>query len=367
MKSFHAILFLMTSAVVAQQTTVTHAPFGKLAHQGTAEIFTITSPDVEMRVTSYGARVVSLATKDRDGKMGGIVLGYDNVDDYVKDTTTYFGSVPGRYANRIAKGKFTLDGQSYQLPINNPPNSLHGGTDGFASRNWQGKPVVDGVEFTLVSPNGDQGYPGKLTAHVRYLLRGNTLRIEYSAITDAPTVVNLTNHAYFNLAGDGHGTILDQRLTIDADKYTPIDPTSIPLGPLAPVEGTPFDFRTPHTIGSRINDDNQQLKNGSGYDHNFVLRGKWGDLRPAARVYDPSTGRALSISTTEPGVQFYSGNFLNGTLPNRNGGKYEKHAGLCLETQHFPDSPNEPSYPTTVLKPGDMYRSITTWTFTTEK
>jgi len=367
MKLLHAILFLMTSAAVAQQTTVTHAPFGKLPQQGAVEIFTITSPDIEMRVTTYGARVVSLATRDRGGKMGGVVLGYDDVDDYVKDTKTYFGSVPGRYANRIARGKFTLDGKTYQLPINNPPNSLHGGTDGFASRNWQGKAIVDGVELTLTSPNGDQGYPGKLQAHVRYIVHGNVVRIEYGATTDAPTIINLTNHAYFNLAGDGHGTILNQRLTLDADKYTPIDPGSIPLGPLAPVEGTPFDFRTPHTVGSRINADNEQIKNGSGYDHNFVVRGKSGDLRPAARVYDPTSGRVLRVDTTEPGVQFYSGNFLDGTLPSRNGGKYEKNAGLCLETQHFPDSPNEPSYPNTELKPGDMYRSITTWTFTTEK
>lgn len=366
MKLFHAILFLMTSAAVAQ-TTVTHASFGNLPHQGAVEIFTLTSPDVEMRVTTYGARVVSLATKDRDGKMGGIVLGYDNLEDYVKDPKSYFGSVPGRYANRIAKGKFTLEGQTYELPINNPPNSLHGGTDGFASRNWQAKAIADGVELTLTSPNGDQGYPGKLTAHVRYLLRGNTLRIEYSATTDAPTVVNLTNHAYFNLAGDGHGDILGQQLTLDADKYTPIDSTLIPTGQLASVVGTPFDFTTPHTVGARINDADEQLKFAGGYDHNFVLRGKSGNLRPAAQVYDPSTGRRLRVDTTEPGVQFYSGNFLDGTLPNRSGGKYEKHAGLCLETQHFPDSPNHPSFPSTELKPGETYHSITTWTFTTEK
>ena len=367
MKSLQAILLLMTTAAFAQQTTVTKAPFGKLAHQGTAGIFTLTSADITMRITSYGARVVSLDTKDRNGKMGGVVLGYDNIDNYVADPKTYFGSVPGRYANRIAKGKFTLEGREYQLPINNPPNSLHGGTDGFAYRNWQGKAIVDGVEFTLVSPNGDQGYPGKLTAHVRYLLRGNSVRIEYLATTDAPTVVNLTNHTYFNLGGDGTPSILDEKLTLDADQYTPIDPTSIPLGPQAAVAGTPFDFRTPHTIGSRIDADNEQIKNGSGYDHNFVVRGKSGDLRPVAKVYDPATGRVLHVSSTEPGVQFYSGNFLDGTLPSRNGGKYQKRSGLCLETQHYPDSPNEPSYPTTELKPGDMYRSTTTWTFSTEK
>jgi len=366
MKSLQAILLLMTTAAFAQ-TTVTKAPFGQLAHQGTAEIFTLTSADITMRITSYGARVVSLDTKDRDGKMGGIVLGYDNIDSYVADPKSYFGSVPGRYANRIARGKFTLEGKPYELPINNPPNSLHGGTDGFAYRNWEGHTIPGGVEFTLTSPDGDQGYPGKLTAHVRYLLHGNNVRIEYSATTDAPTIVNLTNHTYFNLGGDGTPSILDEKLTLDADMYTPIDPTSIPLGPLAPVEGTPFDFRTPHTIGARIDADDTQIKNGAGYDHNFVVRGKSGDLRPVAKVYDPATGRVLQVESTEPGVQFYSGNFLDGTLPSRNGGKYQKRSGLCLETQHYPDSPNQPSYPSTELKTGEKYHSVTTWTFTTEK
>jgi len=366
MKSVYAILLCMTSVAVAQ-TTVTHAPFGKLPSGATAEIYTISNSEVKMRITTYGARVVSIDTKDRTGKMAGIVLGYDNVADYVADPKTYFGSVPGRYANRIALGKFSLEGKSYQLPINNAPNSLHGGTDGFASRNWTGHIIANGVEFTLVSPDGDQGYPGKLTAHVRYTLEGDTVKLQYSATTDAPTVVNLTNHAYFNLAGDGTPSILGQELTIDADAYTPIDPTSIPLGPLAPVAGTPFDFRTPHTIGSRINDTDTQLKNGAGYDHNFVLTGKSGVLHPAAKVYDPTTGRVLLVKTTEPGVQFYSGNFLDGTMPSRNGGKYQYRSGLCLETQHYPDSPNHPAYPTTELKPGQFYHSETTWTFTTQK
>jgi aldose 1-epimerase len=366
MKSLYAILLCMTTFASAQ-TTVTKAPFGKLPDGQTAEIFTLKSPDVMMRLTTFGARVVSLDTKDRDGKMGGIILGYDNLADYVKDTKTYFGAVPGRYANRIAKGKFSLDGHQYQLPINNPPNSLHGGTIGFERHNWQAHEIPDGVEFTLVSPAGDQGYPGKLTAHVRYTLVGDKVTIRYSATTDADTVVNLTNHSYFNLNGDGSPTILNDDLTIDADRYTPIDPTSIPLGPLAPVAGTPFDFRTPHTIGSRINEKNEQLENGKGYDHNFVLNGKMGVLHLAARVYSPSTGRVLTVDTTEPGVQFYSGNFLDGTLPSRNGGTYAYRSGLALETQHFPDSPNEPSYPSTELKPGQTYHSETTWTFTTKK
>jgi len=366
MKLFHAILFLMTSAAVAQ-TTVTHASFGNLPHQGAVEIFTLTSPDVEMRVTTYGARVVSLATKDRDGKMGGIVLGYDNLEDYVKDPKSYFGSVPGRYANRIAKGKFTLEGQTYELPINNPPNSLHGGTDGFASRNWQAKAIADGVELTLTSPNGDQGYPGKLTAHVRYLLRGNTLRIEYSATTDAPTVVNLTNHAYFNLAGDGRGDILGQQLTLDADKYTPIDSTLIPTGQLASVVGTPFDFTTPHTVGARINDADEQLKFAGGYDHNWVLNPPNSIEKPRIVLTDPGSGRVLKVFTTEPGVQFYSGNFLDGTMKGRDGSPYTIHDGLCLETQHYPDSPNHSNFPSTTLRPGQTYHTTTIFEFTTAK
>jgi aldose 1-epimerase len=366
MKPVYAILLCMTSAALAQ-TSVTHAPFGKLPNGAAAEIYTISNSEVKMRVTTFGARVVSLDTKDRSGKMDGIVLGYDNIADYVSDTKTYFGSVPGRYANRIALGKFSLEGKSYQLPINNPPNSLHGGTDGFERHNWTGHIIANGVEFTLVSPDGDQGYPGKLTAHVRYTLEGDTVRLQYSATTDAPTIVNLTNHSYFNLGGDGTPSILGEELTIDAAQYTPIDPTSIPLGALAPVTGTPFDFRTPHVVGSRINEDNVQLKNGAGYDHNFVLTGKSGVLHSAAKVYDPTTGRVLLVKTTEPGVQFYSGNFLDGTLPSRTGGKYQYRSGLCLETQHYPDSPNHPAYPTTELKPGQLYHTETTWTFTTEK
>ena len=366
MKSLVAVLLGCTSAAVAQ-TTVTHASFGKLPSGEDAQIYTVKDAAVEMRLTTFGARVVSLSTADRNGKMGGIVLGFDDVEDYVKDTKTYFGAVPGRYANRIALGKFTLDGKQYTLPINNPPNSLHGGTDGFERRNWTGKEIPNGVEFMLVSPDGDQGYPGTLTAHVRYTLRGNTVRIDYIATTDKSTVVNLTNHAYFNLAGDGSGTILDEKLTIDADQYTPIDATSIPLGELAPVAGTPFDFTTPHSIGERIGVINAQLKNGSGYDHNFVVRGKAGELRSAAKIYDPASGRVLSVETTEPGVQFYSGNFLDGSLPSRSGGKYGLRSGFCLETQHYPDSPNHPGYPSTELKPGQMYRSVTTWTFTAEK
>jgi aldose 1-epimerase len=366
MKLLSAILLCMTPVALAQ-TSVTKADFGKLPSGENAEIFTLKGSDITMRLTTFGARVVSIDTKDKNGKMGGVLLGHDTIDGYVKDTKTYFGSVPGRYANRIAKGIFTLEGKTYHLPINNPPNSLHGGTEGFERHNWSAKKIPNGVEFTLISGDGDQGYPGALTAHVRYTLEGNTVRIQYSATTNAPTIVNLTNHAYFNLGGDGSPSILNEQLTINADRYTPIDSTSIPLGPLEPVAGTPFDFRTPHTIGSRINDKNTQLKNGAGYDHNFVLNQGNGTMHEAATVHDPDTGRILVVKTTEPGVQFYSGNFLDGTLASRTSGKYAYRSGLCLETQHFPDSPNEPSYPSTELKPGQTYHSETTWTFSAER
>jgi aldose 1-epimerase len=362
MKLLCAVLLCTTFTAIAH-ASVTHSTFGKLPDGAAVEIYTLKNPSVEMRVMTYGARVVSLATKDRDGKMGNVVLGYDKIEGYLKDASSYFGSVPGRYANRIALGKFTLEGKQYQIPINNAPNALHGGPDGFASRNWTGKEIPEGVEFTLVSPDGDQGFPGTMTAHVRYTLAGNMVRIVYSATTDKPTVVNLTNHSYFNLAGAGNGTILDEKLTIDADKFTPIDATSIPLGNLAPVAGTPFDFTKPEAVGLRIDADNEQLKHGKGYDHNFVLRGKAGVLRPAAKVYDAKSGRVLTVETTEPGVQFYSGNFLDGTLIGPGGVKYVKRSALCLETQHYPDSPNRPDFPSTELKPGQTYHSETTWTF----
>ena len=366
MKLARVILLLMTSlSAAAATTTVSQSSFGNMPGGGAVQLFTLKSAAVEMQVTSYGARVVSLETKDRTGKMGNVVLGYANVDGYLKDKKTYFGAVPGRYANRIANGKFSLEGKPYQISTNDGPNALHGGKEGFGDRNWTAQQIPSGVEFTLISQDGDQGFPGKLTAHVRYTLQDNMVRIEYSATTDKPTVVNLTNHAYFNLAGDGSGSILDEKLTIDADKFTPVNSTLIPTGQLAPVAGTPLDFTHPETIGARIDAGNEQLKLGKGYDHNWVLRGTMGQLHPAAQVYDPKSGRVLSVATTEPGVQFYSGNFLDGTFSSRTGAKYAHRNGLCLETQHFPDSPNHPNFPSTELKPGQTYHSVTTWTFTT--
>ena len=364
MKLLCVILLSMTT--LAAQAAVSHANFGNLPDGSPVTIYTLKSPQVELRVMTFGARVVSLSTPDRNGKMADIVLGYDKLDDFVKDPKTFFGVVAGRYANRIAGGKFTLEGKQYNLSVNEGTNTLHGGKEGFDRRNWTARDVPDGVEFTLVSPDGDQGFPGALTAHVRYTLHGNRVAIHYSATTDKPTVVNLTNHTYFNLSGAGSGTILNDKLTIFADKMTPVDARLIPTGELRSVAGTPFDFTHPETIGARINGDDEQLKLGHGYDHNWILRGQMGTLHPAARVEDPATGRVLQVDTTEPGVQFYTGNFLDGSFSGPNG-KYDFRTGLCLETQHFPDSPNHPSFPTTELKPGQTYSTETTWAFSFEK
>ena len=299
--------------------------------------------------------------------MANVVLGYDSLKGYLADTKNYFGAIVGRYGNRIAHGTFTLDGQTYHLPTNNGENSLHGGVIGFDRLVWKGREVAEGVEMTLVSKDGDQGYPGTLTAHVRYTLHHNALRIDYSMTTDKDTVVNLTNHSYFNLGGRDSGTILNEEMMIAADKYTPVDKGLIPTGDLAPVEGTPFDFRKSTTIGKRINDVYPQLKQAGGYDHNWVIRGSNGEVKTAARVYDPATGRVLTVTTTEPGVQFYAGVSLDGTFKSPEGVAYAKNTALCLETQHFPDSPNHPAFPSTVLNPGESRHSMTTFTFSTQK
>ncbi len=358
------MLLSMTTAMAAHGA-VTKAAFGTTPDGTAVDIYTLKTEGIEARIMTYGARVVSIKTPDRDGKVAGVVLGYSALDGYLEDKTTYFGAIVGRYGNRIAFGKFSIDGHQYQVPTNNNANSLHGGTVGFDKLVWQAHAVADGVEMTLVSKDGDQGYPGTLTVHVRYTIHHGALRIDYSVSTDKTTVVNLTNHAYFNLAGDGKGTILGEELTLPADQYTPVDSGLIPTGVLAPVEGTPFDFRKSTVIGARIHDDNEQLKIAGGYDHNWVLRGKNGELKTAARVYDPGSGRVLTVTTTEPGVQFYSGNFLDGTKFGKAQEGYGKNAGLCLETQHYPDSPNHPAFPTTLLKPGEVKHSTTTFTFTT--
>ncbi len=326
-------------------------------------IFTLASQDVEVRVMAYGARLVSVRTADRARRMADIVLGYDTLQGYLDDTKTFLGAIVGRYGNRIAHGQFSIDGKSFQIPLNDGPNALHGGPVGFDRFVWQANEERDAVEFTHVSPDGDMGFPGTLTAKVRYSLKGNSLHIGYSVVTDNPTVVNLTNHAYFNLRGDDDGNILGHLLELHADHYTPVNANLIPEGELAPVAGTALDFRKAAVIGARIHDSNEQLKRVGGYDHNFVVNGPAGTLRPAAVVTDPGSGRTMTVETTEPGIQFYSGNFLDGTFTGRHGIKYAKRTGFCLETQHFPDSPNHASFPTTVLRPGETYRSTTVFTF----
>lgn len=358
------MLLSMTTAMA--HGSVSKAVFGKMPDGTAVDVYTLKSDAVEARITNFGARIVSIKTADRDGKMGEVVLGYDSLAGYLVDKKTYFGAIVGRYGNRIAHGKFVIDGKTYQIPQNNNGNALHGGTVGFDQHVWTAREVAEGVEMTLVSPDGDQGFPGTLTAHVRYTLHHNALRIDYSMTTDKATVVNLTNHSYFNLGGVGSGTILNEEMQILADKFTPTDAGLIPTGVLAPVDGTPMDFRKPMVIGARIHDNFEPLKLAGGYDHNWVLRGANGEVKTAAKVYDPASGRVLTVTTTEPGVQFYAGVSLDGSFKGPGGVVYGKSTGLCLETQHFPDSPNHPSFPTTLLKPGETRHSMTTFTFSTQ-
>jgi len=367
--AYICLLCILALEGLCMQAEVTKSVFGKMPDGISIEIFTLQDGDLKARIMTYGARLVSLDVPDRNGKVADVVLGYDSLDGYLHDPKTYFGAIVGRYGNRIGHGTFVLDGKRYQVPRNDGDNSLHGGTVGFDKRVWTAREIPNGVEMTLVSQNGDQGYPGTLTTDVRYTLSAHTLKIEYSAKTDADTVLNLTNHSYFNLAGEGNGDILDQVMTIPADRYTPVNAGLIPTGELASVAGTPFDFRTPTVIGKRIDQDNEQLKFAKGYDQNFVLNQETSGsaLHEAAQVTDPKTGRRLTVKTTQPGVQFYSGNFLDGSAHGKHGHVYEKRAALCLETQHFPDSPNHPSFPSTELKPGQTFHSVTEYIFSITK
>ncbi len=359
---FSATMTMHSSA----QMKVSSADWGKAADGHPVKLYTLKSADLTVRITDFGARIVSIEAPDRSGKFANIVLGYGNVAAYEADKSTYFGAVVGRYGNRIAKGTYSIDGKTYHAPLNNNGNMLHGGTIGFDHKVWSGKQTADGIELTLVSPDGDMGFPGELTAHVHYTLQGHSLKIEYSATTTKPTVANLTNHSYFNLSGEGTGNILGEKIMIPASRYTPVDAGLIPTGELAPVKGTPFDFTKATSIGERINASNEQLKLARGYDHNFVLDGTSG-MHEAAKVVDSASGRTLTVTTTEPGVQFYSGNFLDGTNVSASGVKYEQHFGFCLETQHFPDSPNHPAFPSTVLRPGQTMHSTTVFTFGVQK
>ena len=360
-------LWLAIVLTAEAKTKVTSQPFGKLPDGTPVEIYTLADGQYEARIATYGGVVVSLKAPDRKGKPADVVLGFDDVDGYVANfngpSDAFFGALIGRYANRIAHGSFTLDGQKYSLPLNNGENTLHGGPHGFNNQVWKAKPIADGVELTYLSKDGEAGFPGSLTATVRYSLVKGNLRIEYSATTDKNTVVNLTNHSYFNLAGEGD--ILKQELTLHASRFTPVDAGLIPTGELKSVESTPFDFRKGTAVGARINANDEQLRLGRGYDHNWVLDSGGGKLTEAAEVYDPGSGRVLKVLTDQPGIQFYSGNFLDGSVKGKGGKPYELRSALCLETQHFPDSPNHPAFPTSELKPGDRYHTVTIYRFST--
>lgn len=360
----------VAALVTAAQAGVTKAPFGTVDGKEVS-VYTLTNKNgVEAKISTFGATLVSLKTPDRAGKLANIILGFDTVDNYAKGVP-YYGATIGRYGNRIANGQFTLDGTKYQLPTNDGPNSLHGGVKGFDKRLWTAEPVAtkagESLRLTYVSADGEEGYPGQLTVHVTYTLHpDNSLAISYEATTTKPTVVNLTNHTYFNLTGVVNKPILGHVLTIKADRFTPVNATLIPTGELKPVKGTPFDFTKATKIGARIEANDEQLKFGKGYDHNWVLNAKGGKLASAVILEDPESGRVLEVKTTEPGVQFYSGNFQDGK-PAGTGSVFEHRTGLCLETQHFPDSPNHPAFPSTVLKPGQTYKSQTVWVFRTAK
>jgi aldose 1-epimerase len=349
-------------------TSVTRAPFGRTPAGQAVEVFTLTNGHgLRVRAITYGGIIVSLETPDRAGRLGDIVLGYDSLDGYLR-SSPYFGAIVGRYGNRIARGRFTLDGATYTLATNNGPNHLHGGVQGLDKVVWAAEPFSGdsgaGVAFSYASPDGEEGYPGTLRMRITYTLTDrDALIVDYLATTDKATPVNLTQHSYFNLAGNGAGDILGHELSLDADSFTPVDSTLIPTGAIAPVAGTPFDFRAPAAIGARIAQDDPQLRNGRGYDHNFVLSRRGTGLVHAARVTDPGSGRTLDIATTEPGIQFYSGNFLDGSITGKAGRVYGAHSGFCLETQHYPDSPNQPAFPSTILRPGEEYRSRTVFTF----
>ncbi|MHB1425612.1 MAG: aldose epimerase family protein [Gemmataceae bacterium] len=352
---------------IKEKARVKTEAFGKTSDGVAVEQYTLTNAaGTTAKIITYGAILTELDVPDRDGKLGDVVLGFDNLKDYL-ERSPHFGSTVGRVANRIAKGRFTLDGKEYTLAVNNGPNSLHGGLKGFDKVVWKAVPkeVPNGaaVEFSYVSKDGEEGYPGNLMVTVVYTLTNdNALRIDYTATTDKATPVNLTNHSYFNLAGTKSGDVLDHELTIAADKYTPADDTLIPTGEIKPVKDTPLDFTKPHKIGERI----EQLRSspGGGYDHNFVLnRGGKEEPALAARVTEPKTGRIMEMLTTEPAVQFYTGNYLNGTLTGRGGVVYKKHAGFCLEAQHFPDSVHHENFPSIVLKPGKTYKQTTIYKF----
>ncbi|SFS13055.1 aldose 1-epimerase [Granulicella pectinivorans] len=356
-----ALLLLVTCSL---QARVKRGSWGTMDDGRPIALYTLEDGHIRVQLTDYGARIVSIEAPDREGQRTDVVLGFHNAAQYLADPKAYFGATIGRYANRLAGGTFEIDGQTWHVPINNNANAMHGGPEGFSRKLWKGKANGKGsVEFTLLSPDGEMGFPGALTVHVRYTLMGGSLRIDYTATTSRATVINLTNHTYFNLGGEASGNVLDEELQLNADRYTPIGTGLIPTGEVLRVDQTPFDFRAMTPIGRRMGGHHAQLDLAGGYDHNFVLQPAGGKLRRAAEVFDPGSGRTLQVSTTEPAVQFYSGNFLNGSVKGYSGKPYEKHAGFCLETQHYPDSPHHANFPTTTLRPGEVFRSTTVFTF----
>jgi aldose 1-epimerase len=344
--------------------------FGKMPDGTKITSYTLrNAKGAEATIINYGGIVTTLKMPDRNGNSGDVVLGFDNLNDYVK-SSPFFGALIGRYGNRIARGHFVLDGKKYTLATNNAPNSLHGGVKGFDKVVWHATPHPSSsspsLELTYLSKDGEEGYPGNLSVTAIYTLTAdNGLKVEFKATTDKDTVVNLTHHSYFNLAGKGD--ILNHVVMIDADKFTPVDSTLIPTGELKPVDGTPFDFRTPTAVGARINQNDEQLKFGNGYDHNWSINNYSGVVRRAARVYEPTSGRVMEVYTDQPGMQFYSGNFLDGTLKGKGGWVYQFRNGFCMEPQHFPDSPNQPSFLSTELKPGQVYHNTIIYWFSVRK
>ncbi len=365
------VLVALGPTTAVAEGTIVKAPYGTTADGVAVNEYTLTNANgMEVKIITYGGIISSIKVPDRNGNMANVALGFDNLQDY-ETKNPYFGCITGRYANRIAEGKFSIEGEEYTLATNNGPNSLHGGLKGFDKVVWAAAEfeITDGValELTYLSPDGEEGYPGNLDVKVVYTLTDeNEIRMDYTATTDKPTVVNLTNHSYFNLAGEGAGHIYDHILMIDADQYTPVDDTLIPTGELEAVAGTPFDFHMPKAIGPGQRSNHPQIVIGRGYDHNWALNRPSPDdksLIVAARLYEPDSGRILEVWTTEPGIQFYAGNFLDGTLYGPSGHSYRQSDALALETQHYPDSPNQPEFPSTLLAPGETYETTTIYKF----
>jgi aldose 1-epimerase len=359
--SAFAILFIgLGFAGVIAAGEPKHRLFGRLPDGRPVEIYTWHTGALDVEVTNYGGRIVSVRAPDREGHFQDVVLGFGSLDGYLTENN-FFGAIIGRYANRIDHGRFILDGRTYHLTQNGGDVSIHGGRVGFAQRLWKGHAKDGSLVLTYTSPGGEEGYPGTLTATVRYTVRHNEIRIDYRATTDADTILNFTNHTFFNLAGAGNATVLAHEILLNADRYTPVDGRLVPTGAISKVEGTPFDFRTPHPIGEHIEDP--ALRATKGFDQNWVIDHSRAGLTFAARVLDPGSGRTLEVFTTEPGVQFYTANHLDGSLTSADGKHYDRFGAFCLETQHFPDSPNHPNFPSTVLKPGRTFHSVTLFRF----